>query len=140
MTLHAIGSRDQVSGEWVTRCGLRGYKDLRPPLGSPRGRYRPSDPFYAAQTEGQVDCPGCVLPLTDDQKRALRALYQLGGMATWRNGDLDWNDAVRPPVLWAHECDVSELNKLRLLQWYGPYIELRAHGHSLAKTYPEVTV
>src|SRR5262245_52258847 len=103
--LHAIRSRDQVTGEWVTRCGRKGLRDTgKLPLGSPRAaaRYGTSDPFETATAERYVDCPGCILMLTAEQRRTMRVLYQLGSEhVVAKPGSLDWNDAVKPPVLWA---------------------------------------
>ncbi len=142
MTLHAIKSRDQVTGEWISRCGLRGRRDLRPlPWANPgaSARYGAGTSYFEVTgSEDRIDCPGCRLQLSEGQRTVLRLLYQLGGRAVYREGSLDWNDVVKPPVVWAEPSDMEPLMAMLLVYRRRPYVTLSPRGQGLAKTYPEV--
>lgn len=75
MLLHALSHRDQVSGHFVTRCGLTGYKDTRALLrGDKVGELY--DGFATALHERDVDCPGCRITLSSLELLVLRHLYR----------------------------------------------------------------
>lgn len=75
MLLHALSHRDQVSGRFVTRCGLTGYKDTR---ALPREIHvgEVYDDFATALHERDVDCPGCRIKLSSLELLVLRYLHR----------------------------------------------------------------
>lgn len=61
--LHDIVDRSNVTGEWVTRCGLHALKDTRAlPRGPKVGETFAT--FFTAGMDADVDCPGCRINLS----------------------------------------------------------------------------
>lgn len=75
---HRLATQDRVSGEWLTRCGLRGYRDTRP-LPGPRALIVKGERELLAEHEGEVTCKRCRLRLTPIERKVLKAMAEHGG-------------------------------------------------------------